>query len=149
MPRPLRWAVPLLAKALAAFFLWWMLTRGATVLTAWGFLLSIGLVVAAGFYPLMAREKARGIYRAHRDQFPDCRIYLSEHGLFFESGAERGSRGWETISLVADTPAGLLFLDGSREVVLWLPLRAFDEHLTPEQVRSLLGLVGIPVRKVA
>jgi len=147
-PRWLQFAAGLLCKLVALGCFWWMLERGATIATGWGFLIFTALGLQLLFLPLSRIGQAQREYRKRSGDILEETISLAETGAVIKDA--RGLRGlpWGHVAFAADTPRGLLFWCPGRAPLFWLPQRAFDEGGTRDQVRLLLETAGVRVREV-
>jgi hypothetical protein len=108
------------------------------------FLLGYLVFLSPGWQARLAR---RG-YRRLAGQFRESQVTLTAGRVTVESDAMRTESRWEMVSLVADTPAGLLFLGAGGHAWFWLPNRVLEGDETRGQVLALAESNGVRVRRV-
>jgi hypothetical protein len=99
--------------------------------------------------PLSTIGKAQGHYRRHKNEYLETTVSLSDAGFSIENDKVTESVSWGAIDVVADTRDGLIFCAPGRKVLVWLPSRAFSQEATCADIRLLLEVAGVKVRRVS
>jgi hypothetical protein len=110
------------------------------VLIGWAYLLC-GL-------PLERAWQARWSYRRRAADYLETQVTLSLDGLIVANEAGRSEFQWRLVTLIAETRAGMLFCNSTRQPLFWLPTRLFVGNQLRGQVLTLAESNGVPVHRL-
>ena len=86
-------------------------------------------------------------YRKRSDEYLETRVTLTQDRVAIENASFRTEFGWKLIAVVADSREGMLFCGSNYHALFWLPERVLGGDQGREQLRMLLELSKVRVRK--
>jgi hypothetical protein len=152
--RSIRWAAIGIASFLAALSLAAIVVRRYVGLeTPSGLYIVAGVFLFGWAYLLFGLRlerswQARRYYRRHADQYLETQVTLSQDHVTVMNEAFRSEFRWRIVTLILDSPSGIMFCNAVPQPLFWLPVRLLEGDLR-EQVLTLAATNRVRVRRLA
>jgi hypothetical protein len=143
----LRWIAAIALKLVALGCLYWMLTFGGNLATAWGFILSTAAGVYLLFVPIIVRTRARETYRKQVNAFEEWLVSISTCGVAWENESGKRDVPWQCILEVTMNCEGMMFWDTGRTPLLWFSADKLD--IIRNDVEMLLADHSVKMRHLS
>src|SRR5262249_40222675 len=98
--------------------------------------------------PLAQRGQVEQHYRQYEKDYLESRVVLTPERIYTENAARRMDYVWKLVTLICNTPEGLMFLSGNL-CAFSLPRRLFEGNDLREQVLELAERNGVKIRKLS
>lgn len=132
-----------LAVFVAGMLAWFLFARGPE-------LIALLFAVSAAYVLAMPLDRAwhtRRHYRRHPDQYPETEARLTSNRVAILSDKCRMDFAWQLLNGLSEGPKGIIFYGTSRQTLLWLPTRVFEENDLRSRVITLATANGVRVSK--